>query len=320
MHLSDIGEFGLIRRIERLCHRSSKGLVVGIGDDSAVIKPTRGLTLITSDMLIEGVHFNLRYTTFYQLGYKTLAVNMSDIFAMGGRPRFFLVNLGIPRGFDSSDMEGIYRGMAELADKYSITVIGGDTSLSSGGLLLSGTLIGESKKPIKRSGARIGDGIFVTGTLGDSAMGLELLRMGERIHSKQKPAISYLISRHLTPEPLPVKDTRGITSMIDISDGLLLDLSHICDESNVGAIIYKDKIPLSDELVSIANAINRDPHDFAFKGGEDYVLLFTSPSITKRGATRIGEITVKGRYLIDEDGKRKAFKAEGYEHFLTLTL
>lgn len=316
MKLSKIGEFGLIRRIERLCRRNPEGLISGIGDDAAVIKGIQGFTLITSDMLIEGVHFDLKYTTFYQLGYKTLAVNMSDIFAMGGKPRFFLINIGIPKGFDSGDVEKIYRGMAELTDRHDITIIGGDTtSTARGGLLLSGTLIGETKRAITRSGAMPGDGIFVTGTLGDSAMGLELLRMEKKIHLPVKPQTSYLIKRHLTPEPYPLKRTNDVTSMIDISDGLLIDLSHICDESGVGAVIYKDKIPLSDELVSVAKAMNKDPFRFALAGGEDYVLLFTASSRTKKGATKIGEVIKKGRFIIDEKGRKTHFKAEGYEHF-----
>ncbi|GAB4537518.1 MAG: thiamine-phosphate kinase [Thermodesulfovibrionia bacterium] len=314
MRLSRIGEFGLIKRIERLCKKGSKGLIVGMGDDCAVIKPTNGFTLITSDMLIEGIHFDLKYTDLYQLGYKAIAVNISDVLAMGGMPRFFMLDIGIPEGFDSKDIEEIYEGITELAERFGVRIIGGDTSLSLNGLLLSGILIGEAERPIMRKGARVGDGIFVTGMLGDSAMGLELLRMGERLHSRQRPSISYLIKRHLTPEPCAVINTNGITSMIDISDGLLIDLSHICDESGVGAMIYKGCIPLSDELISVANGLNKDPYQFALRGGEDYVLLFTSHQ-DRRDAIRIGEIIRKGRYIIDEKGRRVPFKSEGYEHF-----
>jgi len=313
MRLSEIGEFGLIKRIRLLCKRRAKGLVFGIGDDAAVIKKTHGLTLITSDMLIEGVHFDLEYTTPYQLGQKALAVNISDIHAMGGKPRFFLLDIGIPDGFTLNKIEEIYKGSTELAGEFGITIIGGDTSYSRSGLLLSGTLIGETERPIMRSGARVGDGIFVRGTLGDSAMGLELLRRGERIHPGQSPAIAYLISRHLVFTPTPITDTKGITSMIDISDGLLIDISHICDESNVGAMIYKKDIPLSEQLITVAKRLNRDPYEFALRGGEDYALLFTS-SRDRRDATRIGEIIPKGRYIID-DGRKIRFKAEGYEHF-----
>jgi thiamine-monophosphate kinase len=316
MRLSDIGEFELIKRIKRLCNRSSKGLVLGIGDDSAITKDPSMFTLITSDMLIEGVHFDLRYTTFLQLGHKALAVNLSDIFAMGGRPRFFLVDIGIPSGIDSRDVEEIYKGVNVLAKRHGVAVIGGDTSISRKGFIICGTLIGESKRPIRRSGAGIGDGIFVTGALGDSAMGLELLRKtGKGIQKGQDAYSLSLIKRHLSPEPKPLRRTDRVTSMIDISDGLLIDLCHICDASNVGAVIYKERIPLSKELTRVAHTMKKDPFDYALRGGEDYVLLFTSPSRYKKGATRIGEIIRKGRYIIDEKGRKTPFKSEGYEHF-----
>jgi len=318
MRLSDIGEFELIKRIKRLCNRSSKDLVLGIGDDSAIIiKDTSMFTLITSDMLIEGVHFDLRYTTFLQLGHKALAVNLSDIFAMGGRPRFFLLDIGVPPRIDSREVEEIYRGINGLAKEYGVAVIGGDTSLSRKGLIICGTLIGESRRPIRRSGAGIGDGIFVTGTVGDSAMGLEILKyegQGSRVKGRGSYSRS-LIKRHLLPEPVPLRRTDRVTSMIDISDGLLIDLCHICDASNVGAVIYKERIPLSEELTRVAHTMKKDPFDYALRGGEDYVLLFTSPSRYKKGATRIGEIIRKGRYIIDEKGRKTPFKSEGYEHF-----
>jgi len=315
MQLIKIGEFGLIGRIERICRQRTKDLVLGIGDDSAIIRDLSSFILITSDILIEGVHFDLRYTTLKQLGHKVLAVNISDIFAMGGRPRFFLLGIGIPGGFDSKDVEDIYRGVNALARRYGVGIIGGDTSLSRKGLLLCGTLIGESESPITRSGARVGDGIFVTGTLGDSAMGLEVLKKGKKIRSSLNPYLLPLIKRHLIPKPVPLKRTNSVTSMIDISDGLLMDLGHICDASNVGAVIYKRRIPLSNELVSVARVMKKDPFDYALRGGEDYVLLFTSPSKNIKDATRIGEIVRKERYIIDEHGRKTPFKSEGYEHF-----
>ncbi len=311
MQLSKIGEFGLIKKLRSLCKSTSKGVLLGIGDDTAAIKTSAGITLITSDMLLEGVHFDLSFTTFYQLGHKALAVNISDIFAMGGKPKYFLLNLGIPKTYNSRDIEEIYKGVIKIADKFDIAVIGGDTCTSRHGFVLSGTLIGDADRIIMRSGAREGDSIFVTGSLGDSAMGLMLLE-GQRAKVK---GCSHLIRRHLMPEPVPLQKTSGITSMIDVSDGLLIDLSHICDESNVGAIIYKDKIPVSREFANTANRLGIEPLKFALKGGEDYVLLFTSPSKIKKNAFRIGEITKKGRFLVDTKGKKTSFKAEGYEHF-----
>ncbi|MEF9475560.1 MAG: AIR synthase-related protein, partial [Candidatus Mariimomonas ferrooxydans] len=180
-------------------------------------------------------------------------------------------------------------------------------------LVLSGTLIGYADRIITRSGARNGDGVFVTGTLGDSAMGLMLLKKLK----KKKITNSYqrLIRMHLMPEPRALKKTSGLTSMIDVSDGFLMDLSHICEESKVGAVIYKDRIPVSRELVKAAKVLGVDPVSIALKGGEDYVLLFTSPSEIITDSVRIGEIIKKGRFLVDSGGRKTTFKAEGYEHF-----
>jgi thiamine-monophosphate kinase len=317
MQLSKTGEFGLIKKLRTRCEKHLTDLVAGIGDDAAALKIKNKNTLLTSDMLIEGVHFDLSYTTFYQLGYKFLAVNISDILAMGGKPGYFLVSLGIPEYFRTGSIDELYSGLMEISNKFKITIIGGDTCASKCGLVLSGTLIGTSNRIIKRSGARVGDSIFVTDTLGDSAMGLTLLKNRNRKIHKFSPTApaSRLMKKHLMPEPVPLKSTAGITSMLDISDGLLIDLNHICEESNAGAIIYSDKIPLSGDLALTAKKSGSDPLQFALKGGEDYALLFTTPSKYKKGAYRIGEIIKKGRFIVDKNGKKTAFKAEGYEHF-----
>jgi thiamine-monophosphate kinase len=205
--------------------------------------------------------------------------------------------------------------------------------------VLSGTLVGNTKSIITRSGARVGDNIFVTGTLGDSAMGLMLLKSRKSVTSGDPPRrevgsqkfknknrnlklktlnskdVLALIKKHLMPEPIPLKDTSKITSMIDISDGLLIDLSHICDESKVGAAIYKNKIPVSRELTDTAKILGKDPVKFALKGGEDYALLFTAPPDIKTTAAKIGEIIKKERFIVDGKGRKIKFKPEGYEHF-----
>ncbi len=345
MQLSKIGEFGLIRSFRKSCAGIPPEILKGIGDDTAAIRISKNITLITTDMLLEGTHFNLSFATFYQLGYKTLAVNMSDIFAMGGEPRYFLIGLGIPKTYSSQDIDELYSGMTGLARKAGITIVGGDTCASRHGLVLSGTLIGETRKIIARSGAKSGDGIFVTDTLGDSAMGLMLLKkLGKKIPLKSQRAkgkrqiipplvkagwgdfqmnnsqftvhsVLPLLKRHLMPEPKPLEKTSTITSMIDISDGLLIDLSHICDESNVGARIYTNKIPISKALMKITKKLGMDPLKFALKGGEDYALLFTAPANIKTKAVRIGEIVRKGRFLIDATGRERPFEPEGYEHF-----
>lgn len=334
--LSELGEFGLIKSLRTKSVCTSPEIIKGIGDDAATIKIKANITLITSDMLLEGIHFDLSFTTFYQLGYKILSVNISDIFAMGGNPRYFLLSLGIPKNYDSKDIDELYSGMMKIAKKFGVAVVGGDTCASRHGLVLSGTLIGDASRIIMRSGAREGDGIFITNTLGDSAMGLMLLKkLSKKVPIKTqitKPKLQItnlkigdtklafqdvlsLLKRHLMPEPIPLKKTSRITSMIDVSDGLLIDLSHICDESNVGAIIYKDKIPISRELANVAKNLHIDPIKFALKGGEDYVLLFTAPKDIKTSAVRIGEIIKKGRFLVDAKGRKTPFKPEGYEHF-----
>ncbi|KPK02935.1 MAG: hypothetical protein AMK71_00460 [Nitrospira bacterium SG8_35_4] len=317
MQLSEIGEFGLIKKLRRRCAPQFRDVLTGIGDDAAVVSIGSKKTLITSDMMNEGIHFDLSYTTFYQLGYKFLAVNVSDIFAMGGEPEYFIVNLGLPGTMLSENIDELYSGILKCAKKHGVTVVGGDTCASKSGLVLSGTLTGQGRKIITRSGARVGDGIFVNRSLGDSAMGLLLLRKRKKSVERFLPANSgmNLMKRHLMPDPAPLKNTAGVTAMIDVSDGLLRDVSHICDESRVGVVVYKDKIPLSSEMVRMAKKMKVDPFDLALKGGEDYSLLFTAPMGFKTRAFRIGEITRRGRYLIDQNGEKTVMKPEGYEHF-----
>lgn len=328
MRLSEVGEFRLIKSIRSLCLKEPRDIIFGIGDDAATVRGTSKSKLITSDMMLEGVHFDLSYTSFYQLGHKILAVNISDILAMGGKPKYFIIDIGIPGDYDSRDIMDIYRGMKRLADKFEVTVVGGDTCSSRKDLILSGTLTGEAARPVSRMGARPGDGIYVNGTLGDSSLGLTILKASGGI-SPGKPRaklnvsgfelpyrrVSPLIKRHLSPEPVPLKRTQGITSMIDISDGLMVDLGHICDESGVGAEIHSDRLPLSKPLLDTCRRLGKDPLHFATMGGEDYLLLFTARSRTRKDAVRIGKITEKGRYIISPDGRRTSFKSGGYEHF-----
>lgn len=314
--LTEFGEFGIIKRLRTRHADSSPEILMGIGDDAAAVKIKSQITLITTDMLLEEIHFDLSFTTFYQLGYKILAVNISDILAMGGKPRYFLLGLGLPATYLARDIDELYSGIMKLAEKFKVAVIGGDTCASGKGLVLSGTLLGEANGIITRSGARPGDAIFLTDTVGDSAMGLMLLKKLKIKNLKaSSPDIRTLIKKHLMPEPRALEKTSGITSMIDVSDGLLMDLSHICDESNTGALIYIDKIPISKELALAAKKMGADPLKFALKGGEDYILLFTAPSDIKINAIRIGEIIKKGRFLVDARGRKTPFKAEGYEHF-----
>ncbi|UCH80538.1 MAG: thiamine-phosphate kinase [Nitrospiraceae bacterium] len=317
MQLSEIGEFGLIKKIRDTCRSSAKDLITGIGDDAAAVKNSSGDLLITSDMMIEKTHFDLSYTTFKQLGYKFLAINISDIFAMGGTPEYFVISLGLPDKIMLRDIEELYAGINAIAKKFNVKIIGGDTCSSKQGFILNGTLTGRAKKIIPRSGAQKGDGIYVKGSLGDSAMGLYLLKKyGKKVHtfSPLTPRLK-VIRDHLMPTPVPLAYTKGVTSMIDISDGLLIDVSHICDESRVGAVIYENLIPVSRALREVTDRAGIDPLILAMRGGEDYRLLFTSRHRLRTGAVRIGEIIHKERIIVDSKGRKRALKPEGYEHF-----
>jgi thiamine-monophosphate kinase len=328
MRLSRAGEFSLIRSIRSLCGKGSGNVLLEIGDDAAVVRSPSANILLATDMLLEGVHFDLSYTSYFQLGYKVLAVNVSDIFAMGGKPRYFLLSLGIPGDPESKKIMEIYRGIEHLARIFGVTVVGGDTCASLSGLVLSGTLSGEATRPISRRGARPGDGIYITGCPGGSAMGLELLRKGIAVTEGKKTvryrrsgtglpsrSVRFLVEKHLLPPLTPLKRLSGVTSMIDISDGLLMDLGHICDESGVGARIFSDLIPLSGHLVDVCERLGKDPLDYALTGGEDLLLLLTSPSKTRKDAVRIGEITEEGRSIVYPGGRQVSFSAGGYEHF-----
>ena len=331
MNLYQIGEFGLIDRIRRRFPLAKKPLLIGIGDDSAAVRPKKNMDiLLTTDLLIEDIHFDLNYTSFQQLGYKSLAVNISDIAAMGGIPRFLVVSLALPGGLDIKDIDSLYKGIGVLAKKFGILLIGGDISASKRGIFISITLLGEIEHgaAVTRSGARPGDTIMVTGTLGDSSAGLEILGKGEEKDNGYK----FLIKRHLLPIPRVdegrvLSTGRLATSMIDISDGLISDLSHILKESGVGAELYPDKIPISTPLRSYSSGKKVSPLKFALSGGEDYELLFTSskksaqkiissPLLKKTGISVIGRIEKKKgiRWSGDYDIGEEIFK-KGYDHF-----
>jgi thiamine-monophosphate kinase len=326
MKLKELGEIGLLKRIETSLHAVDKEVLIGIGDDAAGVRFSNGADiLITTDLLAEGIHFDLRYTPFYKLGAKALLANISDIAAMGGKPRYAVIAIALPQHIKVEDFDELYRGIKRAADSYNISIIGGDTSASKSGLMINITLLGESQRgyAIKRSSAKKGDKIFVTGTLGDSSAGLELLKKGKRS--------GYLIQRHLLPTPrvkegVFLSKNRLATSMIDVSDGLATDLNHICGQSKVGAIIYEDKIPLSKELKGAK--LRKSPLDYALSGGEDYELLFTVKardvekiyneiSKGRLSASMIGDITEmkKGIVIVDSKGQRMPLQPTGFNHF-----
>jgi thiamine-monophosphate kinase len=326
VNLKDLGEFGLISRIAgRVKPRS--GVEVGIGDDAAVTRPTDGcFTLITTDMLVEGVHFDLSLCDPITLGRKSLSVNLSDIAAMGGEPRYFLLSMAIPPSFPVAFLDGFTKGMLQRADEFGVCLIGGDTSSSKGGLVLSVTVIGEQQpeRIVQRNGAKPGDLIFVTGSLGDSALGLELLKRGERSSSAAE--------RHLDPLPrvregMALAAAKIPTAMIDVSDGLAADLEHVLENSSVSARLLVQKIPLSTFFREKYATMPDEALSLALAGGEDYELLFTA-SFSREGevyslfkqlgtaVTLIGEITAgSGLFLITEEGREYKIAKKGYNHF-----
>lgn len=344
MKLSQIGELFLLEQIRKSFKKKSNNIIVGIGDDAAVVKPINKYLLVTSDMMIEGIHFDLSFTTPYQLGFKLISVNVSDIYAMGGKPFYLLLNIAVNRNTNTKFIDRLFDGVKDALNLYDTILTGGDLSATNIGMSLSATLIGYVKRYIKRSGANIGDRIYVTGNLGDSACGLELLKKIRRpvplelakskeLRVKSKDPALYairsklseeglswnivepLLMRHLMPEARGPKKFWYATSMIDISDGLLIDLSRLCNESKVGARIYIENIPLSPELKKAASYLRISPIKLALSGGEDYELLFTAPARKKVKALYIGEITESERVIVDSSGKEKPFSAKGYQHF-----
>ena len=333
MTLGDIGEFGLIDRIANLFDRDDSEIIIGIGDDAAAISRGDGiLSLATSDMLLEGVHFDLAYTSPDQLGEKALAVNVSDIAAMGGSPRFFLLSIALPKNTELDFIDKFSKGASLAAKRFGITLIGGDTVASDDKILISITLIGEvpEREVLSRKGAKSGDQIFVTGTIGDSAAGLALLKKGINMDNNP-PEYGELIKKHLLPSPR-VKLARYIsknhlaTSMIDISDGLLKDLGHICESSHVQGRVWLDRIPLSEGYIKAAKEFNFGINP-ALAGGEDYELIFTIPiekveeldkleNFFDCTFTHVGEICPgNGILLYDNENNIVDTAISGYDHF-----
>ncbi|MDT8317596.1 MAG: thiamine-phosphate kinase [bacterium] len=333
MNLGDLGEFGLIDRIAGFFDRDNSDIVIGIGDDAAAIRKGEGIiSLVTSDMLLEDIHFDLRYTAPNQLGEKALAVNISDIAAMGGTPRFFLLSIALPKDTEVDFVENFSKGAALAASRFGVTLIGGDTVASDDKILISITLIGEApeREVLCRNGANPGDQIFVTGTIGDSAAGLKLLKKGINIDNCS-PENGELIKKHLSPSPRVdvaryISRNHLATSMIDISDGLLKDMGHICESSKAQGKIWLDRIPLSSSYIRVAK-----DHGFNIKtvlaGGEDYELLFTIPmekveELDKLERnfdctlTHIGEICPgNGVLLYDHENNIIDPGMTGYDHF-----
>ncbi len=325
MKLSEAGELSLLDILRRRFGKRAPGLILGIGDDCAVIRPRSTNMLLTSDMMVEGVHFELSWITPYQLGFKLVTVNVSDIYAMGGRPEFMLLDFAAPGNFEKSQFDSLCDGIAEGLKKYGLSLIGGDISAADK-VVLSATVMGSAVRFVSRRGAKTGDLIYVSGYLGDSACGLRVLRgIGKTVAIEKKKKADFgpgwktvgpLVKRHLMPfASEPWRFSEKATAMMDISDGLFIDLSRLCKESGVGAKIFEDKIPVSKELRKTAHYLGVDPLEFATGGGEDYELLFTAPPRKKVDAFCIGEITTKGLRIVDSKGKSKKVSIRGYRHF-----
>jgi len=311
----------------------NESTVKGIGDDAAVIETSKQI-LMTTDLLLEGIHFDLSYVPLKHLGYKSAIVNFSDIYAMNGRPKQITVSLGISKRFSVEDLESFYDGIKRACDIYKVDLVGGDTSSSLTGLCISITCTGEADKGkvVYRSGAKDTDLICVSGDLGAAYMGLQLLEREKRIFRGEKdfkPDFSgkeYLLERQLKPEArkdiIEMLEKAGIlpTSMIDISDGLSSELLHIAYAGNVGVRVYEDKIPIDYQTAVTAEQFNMNLSNAALNGGEDYELLFTVPltcyeQVSQlKGIKIIGHITKKelGNYLIDRDGNEVELKAQGW--------
>ncbi len=329
MNLEKIGEFGLIKRIRNWIKTSNPDVIRGIGDDVAIVEMGRKVMMITTDILIEGIHFNMSWIDPYRLGKKSLAVNLSDIAAMGGIPKYFLISIGIPKRLPISFISLFYRSLRREARRFKIDLIGGDTSLSQK-IVINICLIGEGDKEdiIFRDGAKPGDDLYVSGTVGDSALGLRILQTKNLKYRPKK-----LINKQLSPIPRiqlgqSLARNHLASAMIDISDGLLIDTKHILEESQVGARIWETYLPLSRQYRKWSTFYDDNLYDMALRGGEDYELLFSAPrnlrdrisslSLSlKIPITRIGEILPKkeGFRIIRKDGREYLPNALGYNHF-----
>ncbi|HBY92486.1 MAG TPA: thiamine-phosphate kinase [Chloroflexi bacterium] len=335
MNVAELGEFPLIDRVRQILATEQPDVVIGIGDDVAVLD-VRGdeFILATVDSQVEDVHFLRQTITPYQLGRRALAINLSDIAAMGGWPQYALASLALPTDTEVAWVEGLYRGLRVEADRFGVAVVGGNMARSAAEIFIDVTVLGHVARRhlLLRSGAQPGDRVLVTGHLGDSAAGLSLLLHPELSIPPAERAL--LTARHLTPTPrLPeaaVIARSGLaTAMIDLSDGLNSDIGHICERSQVGVRLWAARIPVSAAASRVAAQTDKSPLSLALEGGEDYELCFTAPPeatetliadvVRETGTpvTVVGEILSleQGRWLVSGDGHLAPLEAGGWEHF-----
>ena len=351
MEISELGEFGLIERLAKEISVKNSTTVKGIGDDCAVLAPTEGMqTVVTTDLLMEGIHFDLTYVPLRHLGYKAVMVNLSDVFAMNAEPRQVTVSLALSSKFKVEDVEELFAGMRLACEKWGVDIVGGDTTASLTGLAISITALGEARAEdiVLRSGAKPTDLICVSGNLGAAYMGLQLLEREKLIYDEQvaearksgskeqmellkdaQPDFSgkeYILERQLKPEArgdvVATLRKAGIrpTSMMDISDGLSSELMHICKQSQTGCRIYEERLPLDYQTAAMAEELNLNVSTCALNGGEDYELLFTVPLAQNDTVSALEDIRVigyitesdKGCALITRDGGEHTLKAQGW--------
>ena len=333
--ISKLGEFGLINRLTEKIKLVNTSSVKGVGDDAAVLDYKEKQVLVTTDLLLEGIHFDLMYVPLKHLGYKSAVVNFSDIYAMNGHPKQITVSLGVSKRFTVEHLEEIYSGILLACENYGVDVVGGDTSASLTGLAISITCIGEAEKEkiVYRNGAKENDLICVSGNLGSAYMGLQLLEREKIVFEGQttdaQPDFTgkeYILQRQLKPEARKDIIERlaeiGIqpTSMMDISDGLSSELIHICKQSNVGCRVYEDKIPINIQAAVMAEELNMNIVTAALNGGEDYELLFTcsiddyEKIIGLEDVGIVGHITKPelGMNLVGREGEEISLKAQGW--------
>lgn len=337
MEISEIGEFGLIDRLTENLPMHNDSTIKGVGDDAAVLRYGDGKdVLVSTDLLVEGVHFDLTYVPLKHLGYKSAIVNFSDICAMNGTPKQITVSLGISARFTVEHIEALYAGIRLACEAYGVDLIGGDTTASRSGLVISITVLGECAKgtAVTRFGAKDTDLICVSGDLGAAYMGLQLLEREKVASAGQKDFIpkfegkEYLIERQLKPEARKdiveelAKEGIVPTSMIDVSDGLSSELLHICKASGCGCRIYEDRIPIDYQTAIMAEELGMNLVTAALNGGEDYELLFTAPLHCHeklehmQGIKVIGHITKPelGSAMITRDGVEMQLRAQGFNH------
>ena len=332
--ISTLGEFGLIKHLTQNIELTNAESIYGIGDDAAVLNMNNQQALVTTDLLMEGVHFDLVYTPLKHLGYKAAIVNFSDIYAMNGTPKQITVSLAVSKRFCIEDLEQFYEGLKLACKVHHVDIVGGDTTSSVTGLAISITCIGvaDKDKIVYRNGAKETDLICVTGDLGAAYMGLQLLEREKAVFEGQEEANpdftgkEYLLERQLKPEArkdiIEKLAQEGIlpTSMMDISDGLSSELMHICTQSNTGCRIYEERLPIDYQTAIMAEELNMNVSTCALNGGEDYELLFTVPLTCHDKVSAIKDVKVIGHItkpelgcgLITRDGQEFELKAQGW--------